>query len=169
MEYLLVQHCRGWKLGRSTKSPSSPSDECRHEGGETFVLTVWDHRTTPSICSHVDCRIRLGSLTSASPPISRILLLWTFFSSFCQDGGNSRHPFAFSHTSWYYHPFIQPLFKLDADRVAPGTCVSKKGKNWSFNYIFICWSIPFFPFRSFRKTGKLQALVQQFLFRFSFF
>lgn len=149
MEYLLVQHCRGWKLGRSTKSPSSPSDRCRQEGGETFVLTVLDHRTVPSICSHVDCRIRLGSPTSASPPISRILLLWTYFSSFRQDGGNSRHPFAFSHASWYYHPFIQPLFKLDADRVAPGRCVTKKGKNWSFYLHFYLLKHPFSSLQEF--------------------
>lgn len=36
-----------------------------------------------------------------------------------------RHLLAF-HASWYYRLFIQPLFKLDADRVALDMCIAKK-------------------------------------------
>lgn len=54
------------------------------------------------------------------------LLLWTVFF-FCHGGApqdSPRHPLAF-HASWYYRLFIQPLFKLDADRVALDMCIAK--------------------------------------------
>lgn len=67
------------------------------------------------------------------------LLLWTFFF-FCHRGApqvSLRHPLAF-HASWYYHLFIPPLFKLDADPVALDMCkqiqCKQKKKTDHFKY-----------------------------------
>ncbi len=70
-----------------------------------------------------------GIADYASPGIFKYLLLWTVFF-FCLEGApqvSLRHPLAF-HALWYYRLFIQPLFKLDADRVALDMCKSKQRK-----------------------------------------
>lgn len=70
-----------------------------------------------------------GIADFASPGISKNLLLWTVFF-FCHGGAprvSLRHLLAF-HASWYYRLFIQPLFKVDADRVALDMWIAKKIK-----------------------------------------
>lgn len=91
-----------------------------------------------------------GIADFASPGISKNLLLWTvfFFLSRGAPSVSLGHPLAF-HASWYYRLFIQPLFKLDADRVALDMCIAKKKrkKKMLMTVIlntFICRNILFY-------------------------
>lgn len=96
------------------------------------------------LCGLSNLSNQAGITDFASPGISKNLLLWTVFF-FCRSGRTggwaetlpqvssppsllSRHPLAF-HASWYYRLFIQPLFKLDADRVALDMCIAGRKKN----------------------------------------
>ncbi|KAG7239047.1 hypothetical protein INR49_030238 [Caranx melampygus] len=126
MEYLLVQHCHGQELSCSTKSflplrkPLSlwtDSDRRRGTSGDfcrSFSEISEKQETfgSPKTCcselssSFVAVEGGAGGDTPTAPPLSR-------------------HPLAF-HASWYYRLFIQPLFKLDADRVALDMCIAEK-------------------------------------------
>lgn len=83
-----------------------------------------------------------GIADFASPGISKNLLLWTVFF-FCHGWGLLTSPpdicWPF-HASWYYRLFIQPLFNLDADRVALDMCISKRKKKLTTVILntFIC-------------------------------
>lgn len=158
MTYLLVQHCHGRELSCSTKVLPSPrktpllwtnSDKRKGPSGGYLSLFsenpkqgtfVQPFRTVGLLCCpNKNNNLFLRGLSNlsnqagiaefASPGISKNLLLWTVFF-FCHGGApqvSSRHPLAF-HASWYYRLFIQPLFKLDADRVALDMCIAKKIK-----------------------------------------
>lgn len=80
------------------------------------------------LCGLSNLSNQAGITDFASPGISKkpaALNCLLLLSQWRGGAPLSRHPLAF-HASWYYRLFIQPLFKLDADRVALDMCIAEK-------------------------------------------